>query len=124
VLLKLLRTPYLFIYPVVDRYYYIWEPAFRLLMLWIRCPIDILWLVTIPTSHIPLNPVLILPLPRLVGFILSVNPVEPPGALTGCVLKTAAFDPAVKAAADYSLEISLITIKYLVPRVVLLQDLF
>jgi hypothetical protein len=40
------------------------------------------------------------------------------------VLKTTTFDPAVEAAANYSLEVSLITIKHLVPRVVLPQDLF
>jgi hypothetical protein len=93
-------------------------------MLRIRCPADILWLIAVPTSHIPLNPVLVLPFPRLVGFILGIDPVEPPGVLSGCVLKAAAFDPAVEAAADHSLEISLITIKHLVPRIVLPQDLF
>ncbi len=83
-----------------------------------------MWLVIVLISYIPLNPVLVLPLSRLVGFILSIDPVELLGALTGCVLKAAAFDPIVEAAADYSLEISLIAIKHLVPRVVLPQDLF
>ena len=118
-LLKPLRTAHLFIHPVADRHYHVWEPAFRLLMLRIRCPTDILWLIALPASHIPLNPVLVLPFPRLVGFILGIDPVEPPGALTGCVLKAAAFDPIIEAAADYSLEVSLIAIKHLVPRVVL-----
>ena len=121
---KPLKTAYLFIYPVADWHYHVWEPAFRLLMLRIRCPTDVLQLVAVPTSHIPLNPVLVLPLPRLVGFILGIDPVEPPGAFTGCVLKAAAFDPAVEAAADHSLEVSLIAVKHLVPRVVLPQDLF
>jgi hypothetical protein len=124
VFLKLLRTANLFIHPVADRHYYIWEPVFRLLILRIRYSIDILWLIVLPANHIPLNPVLIFPFPRLVGFILSVNLVEPPGAFTGGVLKTAAFDPAIEAAANHSLEVSLIVVKHLVPRVVLPQDLF
>jgi hypothetical protein len=81
-------------------------------------------LITVPTNYIPLNPVLVLPLLRLVGFILGVDLIEPPGVFTGCMLKTTAFDPAVEAAANYSLEISLITIKHLIPRVILLQDFF
>jgi hypothetical protein len=93
-------------------------------MLWIYCFIDILWLIAVPTSYIPLDPILVLPFPRLVGFILSVDPVEPPGVLTGCMLKTTAFDPIVEVAANYSLEVSLIIIKHLVPYIVLLQDLF
>jgi hypothetical protein len=124
VLLKPLRTADLFIYPVADRYYYVWEPAFRLLMLRIRCSIDILWLIVLLANHIPLNPVLVFLFPRLVGFILSVDPVEPPAVFTGGVLKTTAFDPAIKAAANYSLEVSLIAIKHLVPRVILPQDFF
>jgi hypothetical protein len=81
-------------------------------------------LIVFPANYIPLNPVLVFPFPRLVGFILGVDPVEPPAVLTGGVLKATAFDPAIKAAANYSLEVSLIAIKYLVPRVVLPQDLF
>jgi hypothetical protein len=76
-------------------------------------------LITVLINHIPLNLVLVLPLLRLIGFILGVNPVKLLGALTGYVLKAAAFDPAIKAAADHSLEISLIVIKHLVLRVVL-----
>ena len=40
------------------------------------------------------------------------------------MLKAAAFDPVVEAVADYSLEVSLIAVKHLVPCVVLPQDLF
>jgi hypothetical protein len=93
-------------------------------MLRIRCSIDILWLIVLLANHIPLNPILVFPFPRLVGFILSIDLIEPPGVFTGGVLKAAAFDPAIKAAANYSLEVSLIAIKHLVPRVVLPQDLF
>jgi hypothetical protein len=93
-------------------------------MLRIRYPIDILWLIVVPTNYIPLNLVFVLPFPRLVGFVLGVDPVEPPGVLTGCMRKATAFDPVIKAAADHSLEVSLITIKHLVPRIILLQDLF
>jgi hypothetical protein len=93
-------------------------------MLRIHCSTDILWLIVLPANYIPLNLVLIFLFLRLVGFILSVDLVEPPGVLTGGVLKTAAFDPAIKAAANYSLEVSLITVKYLVPRVILPQDFF
>ena len=93
-------------------------------MLRIRCLADVLRLIAVPTSHMPLNPVLALPLLRLVGFILGIDTVEPPGALTGGMLKAAAFDPAVEAAADYSLEVPLIAVKHLVPYVVLPQDLF
>jgi hypothetical protein len=49
--------------------------------------------------------------------------VEPPGALIGYIVKAAAFDPIVEAAINYSLEVSLIAIKHLVPRIVLPQDL-
>jgi hypothetical protein len=93
-------------------------------MLRIRCFIDILWLIVLLVNYIPLNPVLVFPFLRLVGFILSVDPVEPPAVLTGGVLKAAAFDPAIKTAANYNLEVSLIVVKHLVPRVILPQDLF
>jgi hypothetical protein len=83
-----------------------------------------LWLVTVLTSYIPLNLILVLPFPCLVGFILGVDPIEPPGVLIGYMLKTTAFDLVIEAAADYNLEISLITIKHLVLRIVLPQDLF
>jgi hypothetical protein len=76
-------------------------------------------LIVVLISYILLNLVLVLLFPRLVGFILSVDLVEPPGALTGYVLKPMAFHPVVEAAADHSLEVSLIAIKHLVPRVVL-----
>jgi hypothetical protein len=84
---------------------------------------DILWLIAFLTSHIPLNLVLVLPFPRLVGLILGVDLVEPLGALAGGVVKAAAFDPIVEAAADHSLEVSFIAVKHLVPRIVLPQDL-
>ena len=93
-------------------------------MLGICYPADVLRLVAVPTSHVPLNLVLALPLPRLVGLILSLDLVEPPGALPGCVLEAAAFDPVVEAAAGQSLKVSLIAVKHLVPHVVLPQDLF
>jgi hypothetical protein len=93
-------------------------------MLRIRYSIDILWLIVFLANYISLNLVLVFPFPRLIGFILGVDLVEPPVALTGGVLKAAVFDPAIKAAANYSLEVSLIAIKYLVPRVILLQDFF
>jgi hypothetical protein len=81
-------------------------------------------LIVLLANYIPLNPVLVFLFPRLVGFILSIDPVEPLVVLTGGVLKATAFDPTIKAAANYSLEVSLITIKHLVPRVILLQDFF
>jgi hypothetical protein len=93
-------------------------------MLRIHCFIDILWLIVFLVNYILLNPVLVFPFLRLVGFILGVDPIEPLVVLTGGVLKAAAFDPAIKAAANHSLEVSLIAIKYLVPRVILLQDFF
>jgi hypothetical protein len=93
-------------------------------MLWIHYSIDILWLIVVPTSYIPLDLVLVFPFLRLIGFILSVDLVEPLGAFTSCVLKTIAFDPVVETAADYSLEVSLIIIKHLVPCIILPQDLF
>jgi hypothetical protein len=83
-----------------------------------------LWLIVFLANYIPLNPILVFPFPRLVGFILNIDLVEPPGALTGSVLKAIAFDPIIKAAANYSLEVSLIAIKYLVLCVVLPQDFF
>jgi hypothetical protein len=93
-------------------------------MLRIRCFIDILWLIVVPTSYILLDLVLVLLFPCLVGFILGVNPIELPGVLTSYVLKTTTFDPTVKTTADYSLEVSFIIVKYLVPCIVLLQDFF
>jgi hypothetical protein len=81
---------------------------------------DILWLIAFLTSHIPLNLVLVLPFPRLVGLVFGIDLVEPPGALIGCVVKAAAFDPIIEAAVNHSLEVSFIAVKHLVPRVVLL----
>jgi hypothetical protein len=81
-------------------------------------------LIVFPANYIPLNLVLIFLFLRLVGFILSIDLVELPGVLTGSMLKTIAFDPVIEIAANYSLEVSLIVIKYLVPRIILLQDLF
>ncbi len=83
-----------------------------------------MWLIAVLISHILFNLVLVLPLLRLVGFILSVNPVELPGALTSYMPKAMAFNPVIEAAADHSLKVSLIAVKHLVPRIVLLQDLF
>ena len=71
-----------------------------------------------------LNLVLILSLLCLVDFILGVNPVKLSGIFIGYILKAMAFDPIVKIVINYSLEVSLIIIKYLVPRIVLPQDLF
>jgi hypothetical protein len=70
-----------------------------------------------------LNLVLVLPFLYLIGLVLNIDLVEPPGALIGYVVKAAAFDLIVEAAVNYSLEVSLIAIKHLVPRVVLPQDL-
>jgi hypothetical protein len=81
-------------------------------------------LIVLLANYIPLNPVLVFLFPRLVGFILGVDLVEPPVVLTGGVLKTTAFDPIIEAAANYSLEVSLIAIKYLVPCIILPQDFF
>ncbi len=83
-----------------------------------------MWLIAVLISYILFNLVLILPLLCLVGFILGVDLVEPPGALTGYVPKAVAFDPVIEAAADHSLEVSLIAVKHLVLCVVLPQDLF
>jgi hypothetical protein len=67
-----------------------------------------------------LNLILILPFPRLIGLILNINLVEPPGALIGYVVKAIAFDPIIKAAINYSLKVSLIAVKHLVLYIVLL----
>jgi hypothetical protein len=93
-------------------------------MLRIHYSIDILWLIIVLTNYIPLDPILVFPFPRLVGFILSVDLVEPPGALTSCMLKTIIFDLVIKVATDHNLEVSLIIIKHLVLYIVLPQDLF
>jgi hypothetical protein len=93
-------------------------------MLRIRYSTNILWLIVVPTSYIPLDPVFVFPFPRLVGFILSIDLVEPPGVLTGCMLKTTAFDLIIEITTDYNLEVSLIIIKHLVLCIVLPQDLF
>jgi hypothetical protein len=85
--------------------------------------IDILWLIAFLISYISLNLVLILPFLRLIGLILSIDLVEPPGALIGYVVKAMAFNPIVEVAINYSLEVSFIAIKHLVPRIVLPQDL-
>jgi hypothetical protein len=85
--------------------------------------INILWLIAFLISYIPLNLVLILSFPRLIGLVLSINLIEPPGALIGYIVKVIAFDPIIEIAINYSLEVSLIAIKHLVPRVVLPQDL-
>jgi hypothetical protein len=51
-------------------------------MLWICCPANILRLVAVPACYIPLDLVLLFPLPRLEGFVLSMDLVESPGAFT------------------------------------------
>jgi hypothetical protein len=81
-------------------------------------------LIALPANYIPLNLVLVFPFPRLVGFILSIDPIEPLAVLTGGVLKATAFDLAIEVAANHSLEVSLIAVKYLVPRIILPQDFF
>jgi hypothetical protein len=80
-------------------------------------------LIAFLTSYIPLNLVLVLFFPRLIGLVLNIDLVEPLGALIGCVVKAAAFDPIIKTAVNHSLKVSLIAVKHLVLYIVLSQDL-
>ena len=89
----------LLIHPVAERHNYVRELAFRPLVLRIRRPANVLRLVAVLACHIPLDPVPLLPLPRLEGLVLGADPVESPGALTWRVIKPAAKDAAVEAAA-------------------------
>jgi hypothetical protein len=80
-------------------------------------------LIVFLTSYISLNLVLVLFFPRLIGLVLNINLVEPPRALIGYIVKAAAFDSIIETAVNHSLEVFLIVVKYLVPRIVLSQDL-
>jgi hypothetical protein len=99
VLLQPITATRPFPYPVTERHNHVREPAFRLLMVWIRRPADILRLVAVPAGHIPLDPLLLFPLPRLEGFVLRIDLVEPPGAFTWCVIKLAAKETIIETAA-------------------------
>jgi hypothetical protein len=68
-------------------------------MLWVRCPANILRLVTVPACHIPLDPVLLFPLPPLKGFVLGIDPMESPGAFTWRMIKLAAKDTTIETTA-------------------------
>jgi hypothetical protein len=68
-------------------------------MLWIRRPADVLRLVVVLASHIPLNPLLLFPLPHLEGFVLGMDPVEPPGASTWCMIEPTAKDVTIETTA-------------------------
>jgi hypothetical protein len=65
-------------------------------MLWIRYPANVLRLVAVPACHIPLDLVLLFPLPRLEGFVLGMDLVESPGAFTWRVIKLAAKDTTIE----------------------------
>jgi hypothetical protein len=88
----------LFIHPITERHNHIGEPASDLLVLWIRRPAEVLRLVAVPAYHIPLDPVLLFPPPRLEGVILGMDPVESPGAF-GRVIKLAAKDTTIETTA-------------------------
>ena len=68
-------------------------------MLGIRCPADVLRLVAVPARHIPLDLLLLFPLPRLERFVLRIDLVEPPGAFPWCVIKLAAKEATIETAA-------------------------
>lgn len=68
-------------------------------MLGIRCPAEVLRLVAVLVGHIPLDLLLLFPLPRLEGFVLGMDPVEPPGAFTWRVIKLAAKETIIETAA-------------------------
>jgi hypothetical protein len=88
-------------------------------MLWIRCPANILRLVAVPASHIPLNPLLLFPPPRLEGLVLRMDPVEPPGAFTWRVIEPTAKDTTIETTTEHDFEVSLVTVKHLISDVVL-----
>jgi hypothetical protein len=88
-------------------------------MLWIGCPADVLRLVAVPTGHIPLNPLLFLPLARLVRLILRVDPVEPPRASPRGVVELTAEKTTVETTAQHDFKIPLIAIEHLISDVVL-----
>ena len=94
-LLKLIKTAYLFVHPVTERHYHVGETVPRLFMLWIRNMVDILRLVTLLTRHIPLNPALTLPFMALVGLILGIDLVKSLRAFTRSIIKFAALNPTV-----------------------------
>jgi len=95
------------------------ELTFRILILWIRCPANVLRLVAVLASHIPLNPLLLFPLPRLVRLVLRMDPMEPPRASTWCVTKRTAKHTTIETTAQHDFEISLVAIERLISDVVL-----
>jgi hypothetical protein len=68
-------------------------------MLWIRCPANILRLVAVLACHIPLDLVLLFPLPCLEGFVLGIDLVESPGVFIWRVIKLAAKDTIIETTA-------------------------
>jgi hypothetical protein len=81
---------------------------------------EVLRLVVVLVSYILPNLLLPLPLPCLVGRVLSVDLGEAPGVLLRQVVELAALDPVRQVGAEYNLKVALIVVKYLVPYIVLL----
>jgi hypothetical protein len=55
---------------------------------------NILRLIVVLASNIPLNPLFPFYLPRLVSAVLSIDLVKPPGAFLRRIAKSATLDPA------------------------------
>ena len=108
---------------MVERYNHIWKTAFGLLVIGVDSMADILRLIVTPISHIPLNPLLALPLSRLVRRTLGMDPIEPPGARLRPMVKSTALGPARQASAYHGLEVALIAVECLIPGIVLSQYL-
>jgi hypothetical protein len=68
-------------------------------MLGVYYLVEVLRLVAVLTSHIPLNPLLLFPPPRLKGVVLSVDLVEPLGASTWHVIEPTAKETAIETIA-------------------------
>jgi hypothetical protein len=98
-LLKPILSLWPMVYPITERYYYIWKAAFYLLMFRVGSATNVLRLITVLISNIPLNPLFPLSLPRLVSLVLGIDLVEPPGVFLRQVIKSAAINPAKQTSA-------------------------
>jgi len=64
------------VHPIAEWHNHIRELAFHFLVLGISRPADVLWLIAVPTRYVPLDPLPLLALPLLVGFIFGIDLME------------------------------------------------
>lgn len=97
--MKLLLSPWPMVHPITEQHYHVWKAAFYLLMLRVGSAANVLRLIAVLASNIPLNPLFPFSLLHLVSFILGMDLVEPAGAFLRRMVESVAMDPARQASA-------------------------